>query len=255
MKVDKKETTEEHEGGEVNSVDKLQARRQYYLEKNPDFKVEDHGMSTETGIQFNRGCTDFCCVIFFLVFVGCMFGVAIFGLIQGHPKAMMKPYDFTTEICGVNDTVKDYGKLYFTQLAPTWSQTADPKPLEIARKIMFEEAVCVKACPTKTGIKVECPPGAAYDAKCGGVVGVTTTSMMDICWPHWSELSETEKENWRMVTDAIKTNPFFMQLMNLQTAWAAILTSLLTGFLLCVLYIYFMSVFAEYVAWGLIVLT
>jgi len=53
----------------------------------------------------------------------------------------------------------------------------------------------------------------------------------------------------------IEKNPLFMQLMTLYTAYRAIIFSMLSAFLLCIIYIYFMSIFAEYVAWGIIFLT
>lgn len=78
---------------------------------------------------------------------------------------------------------------------------------------------------------------------------------MDICWPHWDDLNNSEKAMWNKAMEQIKKNPLFVQLINLRTAYTAILTSMLTAFVLCVIYIYFMSVFAEYVAWGLVFLT
>lgn len=133
------------------------------MEKNPDFTVLKCGMNQQTGINFNRGCTDFLCAIVFLAFIATMFGAATYGLIKGNPKAMIKPYDFTMSICGVNDTVKDYGKLYLTDLAPTWSESVNPSPMQIARRIIYQDAVCVKECPTKTGQQIQCPPGPEYD--------------------------------------------------------------------------------------------
>lgn len=133
-------------------------------------------MDRETGINLNRGCTDFFCVIFFLAFIAAMMGTAFYGLVKGHPKAMIAPYDFTNNLCGVNDTVKDYGKLYFTTLAPTWSDAnLQPSPLQIAKRIFYQEAVCVKECPNKKGLKLKCPPNNAnanYENKCNGVISV-----------------------------------------------------------------------------------
>ena len=184
------------------------------------------------------------CVIVFLAFIATMFGTAFYGIAQGDPKAMIKPYDFTKSICGVNDTVKDYGKLYFTRLAPDWGDAANPKPSTIVKKITFDEAVCVKECPSKKGQPIQCPPGEKYTEKCEGEESVATTSVMDLCWPHYSTLSDTQKSNWKLVMKFIEKNPVFSQLMNLHTAYKAIIFSMLTAFLLCVIYIYFMSAFA-----------
>lgn len=122
------------------------------MQKNEDFSVLECGMDKETGINHNRGCTDMICVVFFLVFVATMLGSAFYGLVKGEPGAMIAPYDFTNSLCGVNDTVGDYPKLYFTTLAPTWSDTSlTPSPLQIAKRIFYQEAVCVKECPVKKG--------------------------------------------------------------------------------------------------------
>lgn len=94
-----------------------------------------------------------------------------------------------------------------------------------------------------------------YEDKCESVVSVTTTSLMDLCWPHYEDLSKTEKANWKIVTDYLHKNPVFLQLVNLTTAWRAILFSMASAFIFCIIYIYFMSIFAEYVAWGIIFLT
>lgn len=108
------------------------------MEKHPDFTVLNCGMDKETGINYNRGCTDFLCVVFFLVFVSTMFGTAFYGLIKGHPKAMIKPYDFTNKFCGINDTTKEYGKLFLSDLAPKWPQgDFEPAPTQIAYKMFY----------------------------------------------------------------------------------------------------------------------
>lgn len=123
--------------------------------------------------------------------------------------------------------------------------------------------MCVKACPKK-GEKPQCPQNYRdpdtgvnydYDYKCNSVATAGTVSMMDVCWPHWDDMSAEEKDNWDIIMIQLKKNVVYMQFMNLYTAWKAILTSLATAFLLCIIYIYFMSIFAEYVAWGIIFLT
>jgi len=262
MKVDKQEVLH-HEGGDEAETAKPEkkSRKDHYMEKNPDFGVLECGMNKETGINFNRSCTDILCVFFFLAFVGCMFGTAIYGLIKGHPKVMIAPYDHSGNYCGINKTYEEYGHLYFTNLSPTWTdasgRTHVPKPWEIGKRVFYEESVCVKECPKNKGQKPECHPGHDYDVKCNRVNDETpgTSSMMGVCWPHFDDMAKVEKENWAMVTEELKKNGFFKQFVNLQTAWKAILLSMATAFLLCLIYIYFMSIFAEYVAWGLIALT
>lgn len=78
---------------------------------------------------------------------------------------------------------------------------------------------------------------------------------MDLCFPNMDDLTEMEKENWNIVMEQLKMNPLYMQIVNLYTAYRAILFSMASAFLLCILYIYFMSFFAEYLAWAMIFLT
>ena len=75
-------------------------------------------MNRKHGINMKRGCTDFLCAILFLSFISVMFASGIYGLIKGQPKAMIKPYDHSQMICGYDDVVKDYGKLYLAKLDP-----------------------------------------------------------------------------------------------------------------------------------------
>ena len=58
-----------------------------------------------------------------------------------------------------------------------------------------------------------------------------------------------------MVLKFIRTNPVFVQFVNLYTAWRALILSMISALVLCIIYIYFLSIFAEYVAWGIIFLT
>ena len=74
---------------------------------------------------------------------------------------MLKPYDFKARVCRVDDGVKEYGKLYFSQLSRTWgdvSKVANEDYESIIWDKLHESTVCVKACPAKQGDAIECPP-------------------------------------------------------------------------------------------------
>jgi len=77
-----------------------------------------------------------------------MIGVSVYGLLQGDPKRLVAPYDFTNNICGVDEPVKDYPKLYFTKLSPGWHD-AMKSGGGIMKSFLYEETVCVKSCPTE----------------------------------------------------------------------------------------------------------
>jgi hypothetical protein len=78
-----------------------------------------------------------------------MFGSAIWGLVSGDPYKMVQPYDHAKRICGFDDDVKDYPALYFTEFAPDYSdQYGMDGKSDLVRKIFYENAICVKICPT-----------------------------------------------------------------------------------------------------------
>jgi len=37
---------------------------------------------------------------------------------------LLKPYDFLDRICGVDEGVEEYGKLYFSELERTWGDVS-----------------------------------------------------------------------------------------------------------------------------------
>ena len=120
---------------------------------------------------------------------------------------------------------------------------------------MYKNAVCVKSCPKTVDDKIECPPGDKYADKCDVKHVVATTSVADLCWPHYSTLTPDQKANWKLVMRGLERNAIFAHIMNLTTAYRAVIFSMLTAFVLCIVYIYFMSIFAEYVAWAIIFFT
>ena len=150
MKIDKKvEAVALFEGGvdaaPQEAATEATSRQDHYKKKYGDYKATDSGVNEETGMVFERGCTDFLCGIVFLVFVASLFAVAIYGMIRGDPKRLIKPYDFNSKICDVDDEVKGFGKLYFAELETIYS---------------MDQALCVKKCPKKKTDKLDC---ASYE--------------------------------------------------------------------------------------------
>ena len=143
----------EHEGGEDDAPEKTgpPSKADRYKERSDAFSVTENGMTVETGLNRERGCTDPICVLLFLAFIAAMFGVAIYGYLQGDPKRLVAPYDFTNNICGVDEPVKDYPKLYFTKLAPGWRDAMGGGSDKIMKSFLYDEAVCVKECPEEKG--------------------------------------------------------------------------------------------------------
>lgn len=77
---------------------------------------------------------------------------------------------------------------------------------------------------------------------------------MDVCVPYPATLSSDEKDNWDTIVIGMRKNPIFNYFVYLISSWKAILFSMVGSLVLSLLYIFLMSLFAEYVAWGLVFL-
>lgn len=90
------------------------------------------------GINQNRSCTDFFCLIVFLVFLGAMGAVTMYSVSQGNVDKMVAPIDMNKNFCGVAGGAREgYQKLYFTDLSVT------------SAKDILNSGICLKACPTQ----------------------------------------------------------------------------------------------------------
>jgi hypothetical protein len=121
MKVEREENAVAvYEGGDDKPAEapaddsKPKTRQQHYEEKYGDSYAE--GIDKEHGINRDRGCTDFLCVVIFLVFVSCMFAVAGYGLIKGSPGRLTAPYDFKERFCGYDEGVEEYPYMFIANL-------------------------------------------------------------------------------------------------------------------------------------------
>lgn len=140
------------------------------------------------------------------------------------------------------------------KLEPQDADLANEKhPTRVMRRIFYEDSVCVKKCPVSEEDMLE---GNIDDPESemllNEAVIIPTTSVMDICWPVWDKMSQGAKDRWVTILEGLQKNMVFMQLMNLYTAWKAIAFSMFMALVLSITYIYFLSIFAEYVAWGLV---
>jgi len=164
MKVEREEkTVAVYEGGDEkpaeDDADKPKTRQDHYKEKYGDSYAE--GLDKEKGMAFERGCTDFLCVVIFLVFISCMFAVAIFGLIKGEPGRLFAPYDFDYRFCGYDPEVKEFPNLFITNFQPTYTDAyyaASGDYNEVIFRIFHFDTVCVKACPSVKNPDIDCPP-------------------------------------------------------------------------------------------------
>merc|ERR1712167_492030 len=97
IKMNKSEKKENliHEGGdEAAEPTGKKTKQERYADQAASFSCLASGMNEETGINFDRGCTDLICLVLFLSFIATMFGVSIWCVSQGNPGMLINPYDF-----------------------------------------------------------------------------------------------------------------------------------------------------------------
>lgn len=187
----------------------------------------------------DRKCQDGFCLVVFLLFLGAMLGCTIYGIANGDVPKMMAPYDYQRRFCGIGD-MKEYDNLYFPVLVA--DETQDPI------KTLFENAVCVKDCPKKAGAPIEC---ADNDSLCQGIETKKTLDLLDYCVP----LGLTEEEHTmfqRGFYAMLDSNVFGQQLIAMYNCSTALSLSLLSAFLLSLLYLWAISKFGDYLAWCII---
>lgn len=78
--------------------------------------------------------------------------------------------------------------------------------------------------------------------------------MLGVCLPKYKLMPEQVQKNWDVIINGVKQNKMFQNIVYLSNSWKAILLSMATSLVLAIIYIYLMSIFAEYVAWGLVFL-
>ena len=81
-----------------------------------------------------------------------MFAVAIYGLIKGSPGRLFAPYDMQERFCGYDEGVEEYPYMFIANLKWTYTDASSAAWGEyeaIYKRVFFEEAVCVKQCPTE----------------------------------------------------------------------------------------------------------
>jgi len=90
------------------------------------------------GAVLDRGCKDVFCLIIFVAAMVAMFGVGVYGLLNGDIGKYTSPIDSKNNFCGYSKGVEAYPYMYFKTLLESPSG-------------ILGSGVCVKACPTTAG--------------------------------------------------------------------------------------------------------
>ena len=158
-----------HEGGD-------EALKNKYAEETENFSVEN------AGINRDRGCTDFLCLIFFWVFIGAMGYATFYGYKNGDVNRLTSPIDGGLNFCGF-ESMEGFNKMVLTNFE-----------LSAGAEIL-RSGVCVKECPHESGIElkedVTCKSNDKI--KCKGKKTYKSRDAFDFCLPvNKDALSEKE---------------------------------------------------------------
>jgi len=174
-----------------------------------------------------------------------MIGVGVHGLLNGDIGKYTAPLDANAKFCGYAKGLEAYPYMYFKDLLGS--------PSEI-----LGSGVCVKACPSTAGAPLSC---ATADAAACAKINDAHKSYAagHFCVPSLASLRATKSpayETWRaMLTDVLTKNPTGRKVYDLYLSSRAIYISIAMAVVYCLGYIYLMSLFAECIAWAMIVLT
>ena len=95
-----------------------------------DLKTEDYA----NGINQDRSCTDFMCLLVFGAFFVAMLGITGYTISKGNVDKMVAPVDYNLNFCGFGDRA-DYQKLYFIYAGILEAED------------ILEKGVCMTKCP------------------------------------------------------------------------------------------------------------
>ena len=197
-----------------------------------------------------RRVTDFLCLILFLVFLGAMMACTLYGFKKGDVARYVSPLDRDGKFCGSDKEFQSYPKLYLTSLFGSPSQ-------------IFNSGVCVKSCPDSKTATIDCGANSVDKAYCAQTSVSSkiykTRSVMGYCMPVMSDLKDDRPDDykkWQIALNEFMTsNPAGRQVQDMYLSSRAIYGSMAMSFVYCLVFIYLMSWFAEYIAWAMVCLT
>jgi len=198
------------------------------------------------GIVRDRKMTDCLFLIIFAAFLVCMAYLTGYSLKHGQVEKLIAPLDGDSHFCGQEAGYEDYPHLYMTDLSGSGA------------KAIFNTGVCVKVCPMENSEKIDCKPTSMVpncDEQSIKDDFYNTRGVLGYCFPRSTdELPEEMRAGWKQALDAFLSNPTGQYFNDLYLSSRAIYISMAMGVVYCFLYIYFMSAFAEPIAWFCVVL-
>lgn len=226
------------------------------------------------GINRDRRMTDPLCGILFCAFGAFLIGILGWTISQGSIREYFAPVtyfydnnglwdlksrdeavsDKTFSYCGLGDYA-DYPWIYFNDLGGNTGNVMDT-------------GMCVEECPEQfSTLENDTFTGSVKGGKkflddigfntknVNGTYKSNKFRLLHLCMPDPDDLGATHKDqmdNINDIADHMKSGTAGKRIYDLYLSSDAIYLSMATSFVWSVVCIYFLSIFAEYVAWGMV---
>ena len=140
--------------------------------------MSDKNIPVTKGPIRDRKCTDCCCLIIFLSFVGLMAFISIFAYSNGNLKNVAKVIDSDQKPCGEAERT-EYPYVYIN----------DPYTTSF-----FKNTICLRKCPSQDTDTVECYPNEDIK-KCSDIkVRASVTIFSRLCIPKVKSMANAVKK-------------------------------------------------------------
>jgi len=135
-------------------------------------RTRDFSGDTDADDADPRQCTDRCCFMVFIAYLGVMLHIFVYSLQHGNINKLVHGIDWQGQICGVSPNVTHKSLLYWCP---------DEYGLSLGK-----DGICVSSCPSTTSTKHKCPgtprPLTTHSTKNNGDETVTLTVTRDLSW-------------------------------------------------------------------------
>ena len=212
--------------------DRPLTKQERYAAKAENFTLKGQTQVQE-GIVKDRKMTDVFCLFLFIAFLITMVATTFWSISKGQIEKVLAPYDKWDHFCGF-DGYEEYPKMYLTVVTGSASD-------------IFDSGICVKSCPKKGEqiIYMESNQVRTW----GSTPSYDTRPFGGYCIFDFDSLPLTEQAHWYQVFYELLNNPATAWIQDLYLSSRAIYASMAMAFVYCILYIYLMSAYAEYIAW------
>jgi len=147
------------------------------------------------GLVEERSCTDLPCLIVWFLFLISLVAVTWYGYANGNIDYLLAPIDGDKNMCGIDDRVKDYPLLYFTEIDASGLHSK-----------IFDFAICVKECPDSSTATLDCADTSQVTI-CQMAKVRKTIRVVNYCVPDPTdtesftpEVRENWKKSWEFAT-------------------------------------------------------